>query len=102
MALHQVALDYLIHHPPCFPDEPWQLRHVISYCDTRVHTGYLYRVCRFRRVRVNADGIETYAKPFRSLTADERGLIERLSAQSARSRRYRSARSINAHQEQLL
>lgn len=98
VALDRIGIDYLVQHPPCFPDEPWVLQKVISYCDSRIHTGYLYRVCRFRHVRTNVDGIETFAKDLRPLTTDERDLVTRLARQHPRSRRYRSAR-VDVHDQ---
>lgn len=92
-AFRRVALEYLIHYPPCFLDEPWQLRRVMSYCDTKVHTGTLYRALNFELAYTNSAGIETYSLPLRGLQPHERRQIERLAEQSSRSRHYRSVRA---------
>lgn len=91
-ALRRVVIDYLIARPPCFLDEPWPLRVCLSYCDTRLHTGALYRAANFSLARRNEDGIETYARPLRHLTHAERRQVETASQRSPRSRRIRSAR----------
>lgn len=92
-ALRRLPVDYLLRRPPCFLDEPWQLRVCLSYCDTRLHSGALYRAANFHLARRNKDGIETYVRPLRGLDHAERRLIEAASRQSARSRRYRAARA---------
>jgi hypothetical protein len=93
-ALRLVVVDYLSAHPPCFVEEPWQLREVLSYCDRRKHTGALYRALGFQSRRLSNDGnIETYVRPLRRLQTHERRRIERLAEQSPRSRHYRSMRA---------
>ena len=62
-ALGRVGFDYLLAHPPCFLDEPYQIRAALSYCDTRVHRGTIYRVSGFKLARTNGDGIETWWTP---------------------------------------
>lgn len=92
-ALRRVVLDYLLAHPPVFLDEPWLLRECLSYCDTRLHRGTLYRAANFRRERVNAQGIETYARPLRPLRQAEHALVAQRAAQSPRGRHYRARRA---------
>lgn len=101
-ALRRVVVDYLLTYPPCFLDQPWKLRMCLSYCDTRKHRGTIYRAAGFQLVRTNAGGIETWARPLRGLQGHERVQIERRSAQSPRSKRYRSQRAAQVHQEVLL
>jgi len=101
-ALRRVVFDYLAAYPPCFLDEPWKLRSCLSYCDTRLHRGTIYRAAGFQIARTNADGIETYYRTLRSLQGHERKQIERISDQSQRSRRYRAARAAIADQGVLL
>ena len=91
-ALRRVVIDYLVVRPPCFLDEPFDLRVCLSYCDTRRHTGALYRAANFRLARINKDGIETYFRPLRHLTHDERRRVETASHHSPRSRNFRAAR----------
>ncbi len=100
LALRRVGFDYLVAYPPCFLDEPWQIRHIISYCDTRYHNGTLYRAASFRLVRESGH-LQTYARAVRSLSPREKEQIVRLATQSARSRRYRAARTVDVIQEAL-
>lgn len=101
-ALQRIVVDYLHEFPPCYIDEPWRLRVCLSYCDTRIHQGTLYRAAGFKLARTNADGIQTWYRPLRGLQGHERKLIERFCAQSYRSRVYRSQRASQATQEVLL
>jgi hypothetical protein len=98
MALDRVRLDYLLHYPPCYLDEPYELRACLSYCDTRLHKGTIYRAAGFQRARVNDDGIETWYRPLRGLQGHERKQVEHIAEQSPRSRRYRSQRAAGAVQ----
>lgn len=98
-ALRRVVVDYLERYPPCFLDEPWKLRQCLSYCDTSKHRGTIYKAAGFQLVRTNERGIETWARALRGLQGHERQHIERLASQSARSRRYRAGRQIQATQE---
>lgn len=91
-ALHRVAYDYLVAHPPCFLGEPWLIRECLSYCDTRIHQGTLYRASNFALVRENTQGIQTYMRPLRGLTTTEQRTIARLATDSPRSKRYRAMR----------
>lgn len=91
-ALRRIPVDYLLARPPCFLDEPWALCICLSYCDTRIHTGALYRAANFHLARRNEDGIETYTRPLRHLTHAERRQVETASHHSPRSRRFRAAR----------
>jgi hypothetical protein len=100
--LRRVVVDYLHEFPPCYIDEPWKLRVCLSYCDTRIHSGTIYKAAGFRLARTNADGIQTWYRPLRGLQGHERKLIERYCQQSYRSRVYRSQRAAQAVQEILL
>ena len=103
-ALRRLVVDYLLSFPPCFLDEPWRLQMCLSYCDTRqpAHHGTIYQAAGFWRVRVNEDGIETWARPLRRLSGREQARAERLADQSYRSRVHRSRRAVSATQEALL
>jgi hypothetical protein len=90
MALKSVVSDYLTRFVPIKLDEPWRIRQVISYCDTRVHSGSIYRAAGFWLARTNEDGIQTWVRPVRGLQGHERKCIEKLIEQSPRSRAYRS------------
>ncbi|KPV55024.1 hypothetical protein SE17_00015 [Kouleothrix aurantiaca] len=98
LALKQLVVDYLVAYPPVTLAEPWRLQRVISYCDTRIHHGGVYRAAGFTLVRTNAEGIETWARPLRGLQGHERKVIEKLTDQSARSRGYRSKIAVDQHQ----
>lgn len=91
-ALRRVPYDYLIQRPPVWVEEPYEVREILSYCDTRVHTGALYRASNFRLVRTNERGIETYARPVRRLTHAEHAHIRECSQHDRRAQRLRSAR----------
>jgi len=47
-ALKQVQSRWLEVHPPVNWDEPYQVRKIISYSDTRFHQGTIYRAANFR------------------------------------------------------
>jgi hypothetical protein len=98
VALRRIVLDYLLLHPPCFLDEPWQLRECASYCDTSRHNGALYRAANFDLVRVGDAGLVTFSRPLRRLSPSERDLVVRRAQQCARSRSYRSRRAALARQ----
>lgn len=100
-ALKHVVVDYLQEFPPCYIDEPWRLRVCLSYCDTRIHSGTIYKAAGFRLARTNEQGIQTWYRPLRGLQGHERKLIERYCQQSYRSRVYRSQRAVQAVQEVL-
>lgn len=97
-ALRQVTYDYLIAYPPVDCSFPYQIRCVLSYCDTRIHTGYIYMVSRFKLARTNDDGIQTWMKPLPGLPSDDDVLVRRHSEQSPRSKRIRSLRRQEARQ----
>lgn len=91
-ALQRVRYDYLAIRPPVDCSRPYQLRVCLSYCDTRIHSGYLYRVCRFKLARTNHDGIATFMRRLPSLDDEQDRQIRRLSKQHPRSQRIRSER----------
>lgn len=47
-ALKLVQHRWLEVHPPRFLDEPYHVRRIISYADTRYHRGTIYRAANFR------------------------------------------------------
>ncbi len=47
-ALKLVQRRWLDVHPPRFLDDPYHVRKIISYADTRLHTGTIYRAANFR------------------------------------------------------
>lgn len=99
MALARIGYDYLRAHPPCFPDEPYELQVVLSYCNTRLHRGTIYRAAGFELARTNERGIETWYTPnVAPLTSYENDQVLKLAGQSYRSRRYRAERASQAEQ----
>lgn len=102
LALRRIVCDFLLVRPPCFIDEPYELRVCLSYCDRTYHRGTLYHAANFRLVRENARGIQTYAVPLRHLTHTERQAIEKRATESPRSRRYRAMRAAAPYEQPLL
>lgn len=47
-ALKLVQHRWLEIHPPRFPDQPYHIRKIISYADTRFHLGTIYKAANFR------------------------------------------------------
>lgn len=43
----QVQADWLEHHPPRYPDAPYHIEVIISYCDLGHHNGKAYRASGF-------------------------------------------------------
>lgn len=101
-ALEQVRLDYLLRYPPCYLDEPYQLLACLSYCDTRLHRGTIYRASGFVLARTNDEGIETYWHTLPALAPDVDAKVRKRSQQDRRAQRYRAARGDRYHQEVLL
>lgn len=93
-ALRRVGYEFLVHRPPVWLEEPYEIREVLSYCDTRVHQGTLYRASNFRLVRTNRHGLETYARLLRRLTHIEHTEIARCSQIDLRGRQLRTSRTM--------
>lgn len=93
MALDRVAIDYLMKRPPCFLDEPYELEWCLSYCDTRLHRGTIYRAAGFELCRTNNDGIQTWRKRLRPLSTAEDARVREAARVHPRSIRYRAERA---------
>lgn len=92
--LHRLNLDYLRAHPPVDCAEPYAIRAVLSYCDTRLHRGTIYRAAGFRLARTNGRGIETwFTLDVGELTPYQDAEIRRLAEVSPRSNRIRARRA---------
>lgn len=92
--LARVGYDYLTARPPCFVDEPYQIRAVLSYCDTRLHRGTIYRASGFTLARTNEGGIETwYTTAVAPLSSEQDTAIRRLAEISPRSQQKRAQRA---------
>lgn len=93
MGIESIKYYYLMIYPPCFLLEPYQIRVVLSYCDTRVHRGVLYRASGFAPAGTNRDGVETwYFDRISPLDQDQDEDIRLASRRSDRSARKRHAR----------
>lgn len=46
-AIRRVQTDWLEHHPPRYPDLPYHIEVIISYCDLSHHDGKAYRASGF-------------------------------------------------------
>jgi hypothetical protein len=91
-ALQRIGYDYLLRRPPVFLDEPYEIRWLLSYCDTRLHRGALYRSSGFERFRINANGIETWRIPLPALTAEQHQAIRQASQGDQRARKLQNRR----------
>lgn len=92
-AIHAIRVDYLLIYPPCFLEEPYQIRSVLSYCDTRVHRGVLYRAAGFSLSRTNRAGIETwFTDDVPTLSETEDARVRHASKHNDRSQKKRAAR----------
>jgi hypothetical protein len=92
-SLQYIGADYLTAHPPCFVEEPYQIRAVLSYCNTRLHRGTIYRASGFELARVNGSGIETWWTPaVAPLSARRDREIRALAEWHPRSQRLRAER----------
>jgi hypothetical protein len=80
---------------------PYQIRCILSYCDTRIHTGWIYLASRFKLARTNADGIQTFMKTIAGLTTEQDAVIRKRSEQNVRSRRIRASRLLQGDQMTL-
>lgn len=73
--LAPVQRDWLEHHPPVFPDKPYHIELVISYCDLGHHDGVAYRASGFTWNGYTADRQkEVYFKLLKAPRADWRTL----------------------------
>lgn len=67
LTLKRVQWDWLEHHPPRFPDRPYHIELVISYCELAHHDGSAYRACSFTSAGKTSDGTkEVYVKHLRA------------------------------------
>jgi hypothetical protein len=93
LAAAQIGLDYLLRRPPCFLEEPYEIRWLLSYCDTRLHKGTIYQAAGFELYSTNDDGIQTWRIQLPALTDDQDNQVRQASLISPRSNRYRAQRS---------
>jgi len=71
MALEGIGFDYLMQYAPVHLGQPYQIHYCLSYYDTRLHRGNLYRASGFELYRTNQQGIQTWRKPVPELTSEQ-------------------------------
>lgn len=76
-----------------FLDEPYEIRWLLSYCDTSLHKGTIYRSAGFELYRTNERGIQTWRIRLPRLTTVQDRAIRRASETNPRAQRYRAARA---------
>lgn len=54
--LRRVQADWLSHHPPRFPDLPYHILVLLSYCQLSHHDGVGYRAAGFQSIGKTSDG----------------------------------------------
>jgi hypothetical protein len=92
-AITRIGYDYLVRRPPVWVQEPYQIRYVLSYCNTRLHRGTIYRASGFELYRTNAAGLQTWRIPLPALTPEQDAHVRTLADQHPRSRAYRARRA---------
>lgn len=66
LVLRRVNHDWLEHHPPVYPELPYHIRLIISYCELEHHDGVAYRASGFRSIGLSSDGQkEVYVRHLR-------------------------------------
>jgi hypothetical protein len=88
-----VGAGYLCTRPPCFLGEPYEVRWLLSYCDTRIHRGTLYAAAGWELYRTNSEGIQTWRTPLPALSAAEDAAVRSAAAVNPRSQAHRERRS---------
>jgi hypothetical protein len=101
MALSMIGYDYLFDHPPVDCDYPYQIRCILSYCDTSRHSGWIYLASRFKLARTNEEGIQTYMKRLPALNSEQDEQIRKFSTQAERSKRIRMSRRVESLQLEI-
>jgi hypothetical protein len=93
LAVEQIGFDYLIRRPPCFLDEPYQIKWLLSYCNTHLHKGIIYAAAGFELYATNAEGIQTWRKRLPWLSAEQDFKVREASRINPRSNRFRAQRA---------
>jgi len=92
-AIGQIGYEYLRLRPPCFLEEPYRIRWLLSYCDTRLHRGVIYAASGFDLYKTNPKGIQTWRIRLPDLTAQQDANIRSIAATHPRSVAYRGKRA---------
>lgn len=67
LCIRHCQADWLIHHPPRFPELPYHIELVISYCELAHHDGTAYRASGFVTAGLTSDGTkEIYCRKLKA------------------------------------
>jgi hypothetical protein len=100
-AARTIGYEYLLRRPPCFLDEPYEIRWLMSYADSTIHRGTIYREAGWELYRTNKEGIQTWRTPLPPLTPEQDAEVRRRAGDSPRSKRYRAQRAAAAVATQM-
>lgn len=91
----RARVNYLLARPPCFPDEPYDIRWLMSYCDTAKHHGLIKAAGwqRFREGGGASGTIETWRTPVPPLPSGQRAAVLEASCRHPRSILHRARRA---------
>ncbi|MGE0278144.1 MAG: hypothetical protein AB7R40_22340 [Nitrospiraceae bacterium] len=98
LAAQRVGYEYLLRRPPCFLDEPYEIRYLMSYCDRSQHKGTIYRESGFELYRTNDRQIETWRLRLPVLMPMQDRVVQEVSRKNPRAIQYRSQRRQDAMQ----
>jgi hypothetical protein len=90
--IEDFSQHYILIRPPVFLDQPYELRWLMSYCNTHLHKGTIYQKAGFELYLTNEDGIQTWRTPLVRLTPSADYQIRLASQVNSRSIRIRSKR----------
>lgn len=93
MAMQRVGFDYLLAYPPVFVDEPFVVRWLMSYCDTRLHKGTIYQASGFERFETGNEHIQTWRVRLPRLSGEQTEAVLAASQRSDRAKRIRAERA---------
>jgi hypothetical protein len=92
-AAAMIGCEYLLCRPPCFLEEPYDVRWLLSYCDTNLHRGTIYAAAGFELYRTNDRGIQTWRLALPGLTTEEDEQVRTVAMTHPRSVTYRAQRA---------
>ena len=92
-AIANIGYEYLRLRPPCFLEEPYRIRWLLSYCDTRLHRGVIYAASGFELYKTNPKGIQTWRIRLPDLTVQQDAIIRSIADRHPRSIAYRGKRA---------
>jgi hypothetical protein len=101
-SLKVIGYHYLLLRPPAFLDRPFEVKQVISYCDSHHYDCQLYRFSRFHLARENDAGLRTYVHQLSPLTSEQRKQIVEASRLDKAAQKKRSVVAFQPVQEVLL